>query len=127
MIVVFCLVCEEQFNEPRFLKDLFRTKKYHICNKCISKYPFKIQHHVIPLKKHNLKITSLFENNRKFNFDGYMIEFGIIYKKLLEINKNSLVLFYDFYYLNTERLEEVEEISAMLDKDIIILTNIYHV
>lgn len=124
---VYCLVCKEEFNEPRFLKDLFRTKKYHICNKCMVKYPFKIEHHIIPLENHNLKITSLFESNRSFNFEGYVYEFGTIYYWMLENNKNSIILFYDFFNITKEKLREFEYISTLLDKDIIVLTNIYHV
>ena len=43
-----CLICGAYFNEPRFLKDLFRTKKFYTCFECIKKYPIEINFNYIP-------------------------------------------------------------------------------
>lgn len=120
-----CLTCGEQFNEPRLLKDLFRVKKFYICQMCIKRYPFEIQYNVIPLKNHSLNITSLFKNTQKFNFDGYIVEYSNIYQKIIKECKNDFVLFFDYFILDDKMMKNMEYISTLLNKDIVILTNIF--
>lgn len=119
-----CLICDEEFNVIRTLKDLFRVKKFYICDNCLKRYPIKINYSTIPLYKKNLDIIYLFEKEPKIKYEGYIIEFSAIYKKLVETNPDKLIFTYDFFNLSYEKLSEFEHISTLLDKDIIILTNI---
>ena len=122
---MLCLACEEEFNEPRFLKDLFRTKKYYICSKCLKKYPIEIEYLKFPLSNnHYLEIVSLFKS-KLFNYNCYVYEYSLIYQKLIQTLSNSLVLPYERYSLNEEKLSEIEHISTLLNKDIIVLTNVF--
>jgi hypothetical protein len=119
-----CLVCNNYFNERRNLTTLFDTKKYYICNQCIKRHPLELEFNIIPLDYHNLEIVSLFKKNKRINYDGFVKEFSTIYENLVNTKKNSLVIFCDFFYLNDEKIEEFNFISTLLDKDILILTNL---
>lgn len=119
-----CLVCDSDFNEVRYLKDLFRVKKYYICLKCMKQYPLSIRVNHIPLNNHLLDIIYLFDSKKRFKYEGYIKEFSEIYKKLIEINKDKLVLFSEYFYLNDRVVEGYNHISTLLDKDIILLTNV---
>ena len=119
-----CLVCGNEFNEKRYLSDLFRTKKYYICLKCMRKHPVELSFNNIPLDSHMLEIISLFNKEEYINYDGYIYEYSSIYQKLLETRKNEQLIMCDSFILNEETIEEYNYISKTLDKDIIILTNI---
>ena len=119
-----CLVCNNYFNERRNLTTLFDTKKYYICNQCIKRHPLELEFNIIPLDYHNLEIVSLFKRNKRINYDGFIKEYSSIYENLVNTKKNSLVIFCDFFYLNDEKIEEFNFISTLLDKDILILTNL---
>ena len=122
-----CFICDEYFNERRCLKDLFRTKYFYVCEKCIKKYPLKIENNIIPLDSHTLEITALFEKERRINYDFFICEYSLIYKKICELNVDKMIFFTNKLYLNEEILEHYNQISLLLDKDIIILTNILFV
>lgn len=124
IITMKCLVCNNYFNERRNLTTLFDTKKYYICNQCIKRHPLELEFNIIPLDYHNLEIVSLFKKNKRINYDGFVKEFSTIYENLVNTKKNSLVIFCDFFYLNDEKIEEFNFISTLLDKDILILTNL---
>lgn len=124
IITMKCLVCNNYFNERRNLTTLFDTKKYYICNQCIKRHPLELEFNIIPLDYHNLEIVSLFKKNKRINYDGFIKEYSSIYENLVNTKKNSLVIFCDFFYLNDEKIEEFNFISTLLDKDILILTNL---
>lgn len=124
IITMKCLVCNNYFNERRNLTTLFDTKKYYICNQCIKRHPLELEFNIIPLDYHNLEIVSLFKRNKRINYDGFIKEYSSIYENLVNTKKNSLVIFCDFFYLNDEKIEEFNFISTLLDKDILILTNL---
>ena len=117
-------MCNNFFNEKRCLKDLFRTKQFYICNACINKYPFEINKSIIPLEHHSLEIISLFEKDRRINYEAFVDEYSLIYKKVCELNCNRFIVFVNKLYLNEETLDDYNCISTLLDKDIIVLTNI---
>ena len=119
-----CLICENEFNEKRMLKDLFRTKKYVICNNCLKKYPYTLERSVIPLDAHNLEIISLFEKDRRINYEAFINEFSEMYKRLCSLNDDKLTLFLNKLYINEERVENYNYISRLLDTDLVILTNV---
>lgn len=122
---MLCLVCGEIFNEPRFLKDLFRTKKYHICQNCLKKYPISLEFIRFPLShNHYLEIVSLFRK-QSFNYNSYLNEYSIIHQKLLEMNHSFLVIPEIKFVMTEEKLEQFDYVSTMLDKDIIVITNIF--
>ena len=119
-----CLVCDKEFNEKRFLSDLFRTKKYYVCLNCLKNNPIDIQFNIVPLDNHMLEIVSLFPKDRHINYDGYIDEYSKVYQKLLETKKNEQVIMCDSFILNEKNLTEYNYISRALDKDIVILTNV---
>ena len=119
-----CLVCGKEFNEKRYLTDLFRTKKYYICMKCIKEHPIELNYNNIPLDSHMLEIISLFKKEEYINYDGYFYEYSSIYQKLLEIKKEEQLIMCDSFVLNEETIEKYNYISKTLDKDIVILTNV---
>ena len=122
-----CLICYNDFNEKRCLKDLFRTKNYLICNSCLKKYPFKIERSILPLDKYNLEIISLFEKDKRINYDAFIYEFSAIYKRLCELDEGKVIIFSNKVYINEEMLENYNQISHLLDKEIVILTNVLFV
>lgn len=119
-----CLVCENEFNEKRFLSDLFRTKKYYVCINCLRKYSIDLQFTNIPLDNHVLEIVSLFSKDYRINYEGFMNEYNSIYQKLLETRQNEQLIMCNSFYLNEETIEKYNGISRVLDKDIVVLTNI---
>ena len=123
---MLCLACEEEFNEPRFLKDLFRTKKFYTCLECVKKYPIDLKISMIPLNGYMLEIVTLYENDKRINYDAFLNEYSIIYKKIVDNNQNKLVITVDKFYLIHDVVDEFESISTLIDKDIIVLTNILY-
>ena len=119
-----CLVCNNYFNERRSVISLFDTKKYYICSNCLKKHPFEVEFNTIPLDNHTLEIISLFKKNKRINYEGFITEFSLIYENLKSIHKNSIIIFYDFFYLKTGLIREFNYISTMFDKDILLLTNL---
>ena len=117
-------MCDNFFNEKRCLKDLFRTKQFYICNACLNKYPFQINKSIIPLDNHSLEIVSLFEKDKRINYEAFIDEYSLIYKKVSELNCGKIIVFVNKMYLNEETIEDYDYISTLLDKDIIVLTNI---
>ena len=106
---------------------MFRTKQFYVCNSCLKKYPFKIEKSIIPLDNHNLEITSLFEKDKRINYDSFIYEYSLIYKRVCELNPDKLIIITNKLYLNEEILENYNQISILLDKNIIILTNILNI
>lgn len=119
-----CLVCSSEFNEPRFLKDLFRTKKFHVCQNCLNKYPIKVNFNVIPLDSHQLEIVILFPKDKNINYNAFLDEYSKIYENVSFLNQNKVIIPYDKLYLTEENLMYFDHVSTLLDKDIIILTNV---
>lgn len=119
-----CLICGKIFNEPRSLKDLFRTKKFNICLECLKKYKLEINFSVIPIKDHFLEIISLFEKDYGINYEAFLETFSIIYKKVCYLNQEKFIVIVSKVYLTDELLIEFEHISTLINKDIIILTNV---
>ena len=119
-----CLICGSFFNEKRMLKDLFRTKKFHVCLNCLNKYTFEIEYNYFPLNKKILEVVSLFNKDRNINYDAFIFEFSEIYKKISELNQNKFVLFCNKLYLSEEILLDFSHYSTLLDKDIVVLTNV---
>ena len=99
-----CLVCDKEFNEKRFLSDLFRTKKYYVCLNCLKNNPIDIQFNIVPLDNHMLEIVSLFPKDRHINYDGYIDEYSKVYQKLLETKKNEQVIMCDSFILNEKKM-----------------------
>ena len=121
---MLCKICNTFFNERRRLIDLFRTKEFHVCNNCLNKYPFKIEYSFFPLDYYQLEIISLFEKDQRINYNAFFNEYSEIYKKLIELNPNKLVIFTEKFYVSEEILLELSQVSTLLDNDIILLTNI---
>ena len=121
---MLCKICNTFFNERRRLIDLFRTKEFHVCNNCLNKYPFKIEYSFFPLDYYQLEIISLFEKDQRINYNAFFNEYSEIYKKLIELNQNKLVIFTEKFYVSEEILLELSQVSTLLDNDIILLTNI---
>ena len=48
------------------------------------------------------------------------------YKKIVDNNQNKLVITVDKFYLIHDVVDEFESISTLIDKDIIVLTNILY-
>ena len=119
-----CLACGMEFIVKRTLKTLFDTKMYYCCDRCISRYSFKINHSYIPLDKYELIIISLFEKDHKVNYQAFTFEYGQIYKRLFELKKEHIIIMYDKVYLTSVFIRNFNEISTLLDKDIYILTNV---
>lgn len=119
-----CLVCGNDFNEKRYLSDLFRTKKYYICLKCMKEHPIEINFNNIPLDNHTLEIVALFKKDDYINYDGYIKEYSAIYEKLLLTKKEQQLIMCDSFVLNEENIEKYNYISQTLDKDIVVLTNV---
>ena len=119
-----CLVCQNEFNEKRYLSDFFRTKKYYICTKCLKEHPIEINFNNIPLDDHMLEIVSMFEKEEYINYDAYIHEYSSIYEKLLQTRKKEQLLMCDNFMINDENIENINYISKTLDKDIVILTKI---
>ena len=119
-----CLVCNSEFNEPRFLKDLFRTKIFHVCQSCLNKYPLKINFILIPLDYHQLEIVFLFPKDKNINYNAFLEEYSKIYENISFLNQDKLIIPYEKIYLTEENLTSFDQISTLLDKDIIVLTNI---
>ena len=119
-----CLICGAYFNEPRFLKDLFRTKKFYTCLECIKKYPIEINFNYIPVNNKTLEIVSLFASDWRINYDVFFNEYSIIYQNIIKNNENKLVIMFNKFYLTESILLDFEYISTLVDKDIIILTNV---
>ena len=110
--------------EKRTLKDLFRTKEFHVCNSCLKKYPFEIEYNYFPLNYHMLEVVSLFKKERIINYDYFTEEYSEIYKKITKLNEEKLVLFANKLFLTDEILNDFSNISTLLDKDVILLTNV---
>lgn len=122
---MLCRVCGNEFNEKRYLKDLFRVKKFYICDLCLKKYPISLEFIKLPLaKNHQLEIISLFKN-QIFNYSAYFNEYSKIYQNLLITHKYSLIIPEEKFIITEEKMEHLDYISTLLDKDIIILTNIF--
>lgn len=119
-----CMVCDEEFNERRRLKDLFRTKTFNVCINCINKYPFNINYNFIPLDNHKLEIVILYDVDKNINYDAFTFEYSQIYKKIVELNINKQIFFYNKVYLSSNFIEDYSYISTLLDNDILILTNV---
>ena len=91
----------------------------------MQKYPLNIEFVKIPLlKNHTLEIISLFKKE-VFNYDAYFFEYSKIYNQLIELNKNSLIITEKKFLITHEKLIEFEHVSTLLDKDIIVLTNVF--
>ena len=119
-----CKICGSIFNEKRFLKDLFRTKEFHVCEECLHKYPFEIEYNYFPLDNHMLEVVSLFKKDNNINYDFFTQEYSEIYKTILKSNENKLLIHLNKVYISEETLMNYSYISTLLDKEIIILTNI---
>jgi transcription elongation factor Elf1 len=119
-----CLACGTEFIIKRTLKNLFDTKMYYCCDRCIRKYQFKINHSYIPLDKHELIIISLFEKDHKIDYQAFNLEYGQIYKRLFELEKEQIIIMYDKVFLTSIFIRKFNEISTLLDKNIYILTNV---
>ena len=119
-----CMICDQIFNEPRMLKDLFRTKQFHVCLNCLKNYPIKINFSHIPLENHMLEVVTLFENDKNINYDAFLEQYSLIYKKIREINSNKIIIFLNKLYLTDEFIEEYDHLSRLIDKEIVVLTNV---
>ena len=123
-MVVECKICGSIFNEKRFLKDLFRTKEFHVCDECFKKYPFEIEYNYFPLDNHMLEVVSLFKKDNNIDYGYFTEEYSEIYKTILKSNENKLLIHLNIFYVSDEILTDYSHISTLLDKEIIILTNI---
>ena len=121
---MLCRICNEIFNERRRLIDLFRTKEFYVCGKCLKKYPFEIEYNLIPLDSHMLEIISLFKKDKMINYDAFVLEYSEIYKKILEINENKFIIFVNKVFISEELLNDYSHLSTLLDTDIVLLTNL---
>ena len=121
---MLCLVCGCEFLIRRTLVSLFSFKEYFCCDKCLARYPFKINYSHIPLDNHELIIVSIFEKDHKVNYDGFILEYSQIYYRLKEVIKTMLMVMYDRVYLSSDFIKKYTHISTLLDKDIYILTNV---
>ena len=119
-----CKICGSIFNEKRYLKDLFRTKEFHVCNSCLGKFPFEIEYNYFPLDNRVLEVVSLFRRDRNINYDYFMSEYSDIYKAIRELNNEKLLITTNKIYISEEILCEYSRVSTLLDKDIILLTNV---
>lgn len=106
------------------MKDLFRTKEFHVCNSCLEKYPFEIEYNYFPLDNRVLEVVSLFRRDRNINYDYFMSEYSDIYKTIRELNVEKLLITTNKIYISEEILCEYSRVSTLLDKDIILLTNV---
>ena len=119
-----CLVCGGDFIVRRTLLTLFSLKKYYCCDKCIKKYQFMINYNHIPLDNHELIIISLFDKDYKVNYAGFLLEYSEIYKRLLSLLNDEIIITMDKLFLSSEIIENYSHISTLLDKNIYILTYI---
>jgi hypothetical protein len=122
---MLCLVCGKYFNEKRLLKELFRTKEYHVCPDCFKENPIKVEFSNIPLDKHTLEIVSIFDSNNHINYVGFTEEYSSIYENVIRMKQKEQVIMCDSFTLDEEILNEYNYISNNLDKDIVIVTNIF--
>ena len=122
---MLCLVCGKYFNEKRLLKDLFRTKEFHVCPNCFKQNPINVKFNSIPLDNHMLEIVSLFDDDNNKSFIGFTEEYSSIYEKVVSLKEKQQVIMCDSFTLEEEILREYNHISNELDKDIVIVTNIF--
>ena len=76
------------------------------------------------LRNHNLEIVILFDEDKNINYDAFTFEYSQIYKKIVDLNKNRQIFFYNKVYLSSDFIDDYSYISTLLDKDILILTNV---
>lgn len=121
---MICRLCQNDFNIKRTILNLFDTKEYFICPKCLEAHPFKLEFNVIPLDNHLLEIVSLFKRLPPAS-TPFIREESSIYCKLIQAKKEHQIIFCDTLYLNEQNLGEYNAIAANLDKDILIMTDCY--
>ena len=73
---------------------------------------------------HELIIISLFEKDHKINYLAFILEYSSIYIRLSELNEGQIIIMYDKVYLTSIFINNFNNISTLLDKDIYILTNV---
>jgi hypothetical protein len=66
----------------------------------------------------------LFEKDKRINYDAFIYEFSELYKKVCELNNEKLILFFNKLYISEEIIENYNHISTLLDRDLVILTNV---
>ncbi len=115
-----CAICNRNFTVKSRLKDLFKNKKYYICDSCYKRYPIKINYNVIPLNKHNLKIYSLFDKYYHFKNDPFVLEFSHLLEYVLTL-ENENIFIYNIININEHKLNYFETISDLMESDLIIV------
>ena len=115
-----CAICNRNFTVKYRLKDLFKNKKYYICDSCYKRYPIKINYNVIPLNKYNLKIYSLFDKYYHFKNDPFVLEFSHLLEYVLTL-ENENIFIYNIININEYKLNYFETISNLMESDLIIV------
>jgi hypothetical protein len=90
----------------------------------MKNYPIEINFNYVPINNKTLDIVSLFNSDRRINYDVFFNEYSVIYQNVLKNNENKLIIMFDKFYLTESILLDFEYISTLIDKDIIILTNV---
>ena len=94
-----CLNCGKEFGIERSIFNLFDTKDYYICDKCLKEHPIEINYQTIPIKNHTLDIISLLKKNDYVNIKAYLDLYNSIYDEMKTKYPNKLIVKYHFFDL----------------------------
>ena len=115
-----CKICGSIFYEKRGIIDLFNTDKQEICRKCVISHGISIEFENIILDKYEARVMSLFKKKENIDYNLFMDDFSKIYNSLLLTDEYE-VLFFDHLKLNEDEVEELDAITKLFDKNIIVM------
>lgn len=121
-----CAICNRNFIINRKLNDLFKVKKFYVCDSCYKRYPIKINYNVIPLNKYNLRIYSLFDKFYYFSNDPFVLEFSHLLDYVIPLS-NDNILIYNYLNITQKKLEIFEALSTLLESDLIIVCDYFEI
>lgn len=118
---MICTGCKKKFYLKRGLFDLFNTKTYYICDKCLGENPINLKIDYLMLNNNDAIIISLLKRKPKFSYDAYINEMSYVLSKYIVDDRYYLV-FIDELYPSLSNLEILDLLSSVTEKKILILT-----
>lgn len=118
---MICTGCKKKFYLKRGLFDLFNTKPYYICDKCLEENPINLKIDYLMLNNNDAIIISLLKRKPKFSYDAYINEMSYVLSKYI-VDDRYYLIFVDELYPSLSNLEILDYLSSVIEKKILILT-----
>ena len=118
---MICLCCNNKFYVKRSFKDIFNTKTYFICDKCLKDNPIDLKIDYLMLDNGDAVIISLLKRKPNFSYDAYIHEMSYLLSKYL-FDEQYYLLFLDELYPSLSTLEMLDLLSNVTKKKLLVLT-----